>query len=126
MSADSHDSYHTHTKEEGAPQQEHTATASPKALGITLIIMVFGVLIVILGLVVYFDNYMSNYEASVNETDEISGATWNEIQEHKASLEQYAWLDSDTIRIPLEDAKARVLAEYQALADSTTETIASN
>jgi Na+-transporting methylmalonyl-CoA/oxaloacetate decarboxylase gamma subunit len=126
MSADSHDAYHTHTRDEGAPQHEHGATASPKALGITLIVMVLGVLVVILGLVVYFDNYMSNYEASVNETDEISGATWNEIQEHKAALEQYAWLDANTVRIPLSEAKAQVIAQYQALAESSTETVASN
>lgn len=126
MSADSHDAYHTHTPAEGAPQHEHGATASPKALGITLIVMVLGVLVVILGLVIYFDNYMSNYEASVNETDEISAATWDDVQERKASLDQHAWIDDQTIRIPLDEAKAKVLSEYQSLAETDTETIASN
>jgi len=113
MSADTHDAYHTHTPDEGAPMQEHASHVSPKALGLTLIVMVFGVLIVILGLVVYFDSYMSSYRAQENETDELSAATWGEIQQKKAELDAYAWIDKNTVRIPIEEATQRVLARYQ-------------
>ena len=112
MSADAHDTYHEHTPDEGAPMPEHGSHVSPKMLGITLIVMVLGVLIVILGLVVYFDSYMSSYRAEANESDELSAATWEEIQDKKASLEEYAWIDNETVRIPLDEAADRVLARY--------------
>jgi len=112
MSVDTNDAYHTHTADEGVPMQEHGSQVSPKMLGITLIVMVLGVLIVILGLVVYFDSYMSSYRAEANESDELSAATWEEIQDKKASLEEYAWIDDQTVRIPLSEASERVLAQY--------------
>jgi cytoskeletal protein RodZ len=110
--SDGHDNYYSHTPDEGAPQQEHTSTVSPKVLGLTLIFMILGVLVVILGLVVYFNSYMSTYNKQVNETDELSAATWEAVQEKKASLESYAWVDSETVRIPLSDAIEDTIAEY--------------
>jgi Na+-transporting methylmalonyl-CoA/oxaloacetate decarboxylase gamma subunit len=92
MSADGHDQWHQHTAAEGMPQQEHTAQASAKALGLTIIGMTLGVLFVILVLVVYFQNYMSNYKASINENTEAAAATWNEKQEVFASI--YGPVDS--------------------------------
>lgn len=110
--SDGHDNYYSHSQAEGAPQAEHVSHVSPKVLGITLIVMVLGVLVVILGLVIYFDSYMSKYDAQVNETDEISAATWDEIQAKKASLAGHAWVDPETVRIPLDEAIEHTLAEY--------------
>lgn len=112
MSADAHDTYHEHAPDEGSPMHEHGSHVSPKMLGITLIVMILGVLIVILGLVVYFDSYMSSYRAETSESDELSAATWEEIQDKKASLEEHAWIDNETVRIPLDEATDRVLAQY--------------
>ena len=110
--SDGHDNYYSHTKDEGAPQAEHGSHVSPTVLGLTLVGMILGVLIVILALVVYFNSYMSKYDAQVNETDAVSAATWEEIQEKRASLESYAWVDSETVRIPLSVAIEETLAEY--------------
>lgn len=112
MSAHANDPYHEHTAAEGAPQHEHGSHVSTKALGITLIVMILGVLIVIVGLVIYFDSYMSKYRAQTSETDTLSAATWNEKQEVLAGLNEYAWIDAETVRVPLEVATDKVLSEY--------------
>lgn len=112
MSTQETDSYHTHSDSEPKPQQAHAATASPKALGITLILMVLGVLAVIFVLVVYFDNYMDNYKSEINETSALTAPTWEEKQAKLAELGTYGWVDSDTARQPLEAAMEQVINEY--------------
>ena len=69
------DAFHDHSHDE-APQQAHAEVASPKAMGITLILMVLGVLAVIIILVAYFDSFMSNYRAEIDETSALSAPTW--------------------------------------------------
>ncbi|MDF1809544.1 MAG: hypothetical protein P1U42_07610 [Phycisphaerales bacterium] len=103
MSADGHDQWHQHTADEGAPQQEHTAQASAKALGMTFIGMTLGVLFVIIVLVVYFNNYMSNYKASINENTEDAAAAWVEKQEIFAKIDA-----------PIEAAIDEVIADYSS------------
>jgi len=76
MSADGHDNWHQHTTAEGAPQEEHGAQASAKALGLTFIFMVLGVLFVIIVLKVYFDSYMSSYRAKIDQNTTAAAETW--------------------------------------------------
>ncbi len=73
MSADEHghDNWHEENVETGA----HDAQASAKAMGLTIIAMTLGVLLIIIVLVVYFRNYMSNYEAMINETTTAAAAS---------------------------------------------------
>ena len=52
--AHGHDAWHQHSTAEGMPQHEHGAHASAKALGLTFITMVVGVIVVILILVPIF------------------------------------------------------------------------
>jgi hypothetical protein len=105
------DAFHDHTND-AAPQQAHAEVASPKAMGITLILMVLGVLAVIIILVAYFDSFMSNYEAQVNETSALSAPTWEEKQAVLAKLNTYGWVDAENARQPLELAMDQVIAEY--------------
>ncbi|HCT45448.1 MAG: hypothetical protein CMJ35_06310 [Phycisphaerae bacterium] len=76
MSADGHDNWHQHSDAEGMPQEEHGAQASAKALGLTFIFMVLGVLFVIIVLKVYFDSYMSSYKAKIEENTSAAAETW--------------------------------------------------
>lgn len=76
MSADGQDNWHQHTHAEGVPQEEHGAQASAKALGLTFIFMVLGVLFVIIVLKVYFDSYMSSYRAKIEENTSAAAETW--------------------------------------------------
>ncbi len=104
MSADEHnghDHWHQHSADEGVPQEEHAAQASTKALGLTFIGMTLGVLIVIGVLVVYFQNYMSNYRSIINENTE--GA---------AAASAYRDAELASIKEPVEGAIEAVIAEY--------------
>lgn len=105
------DAFHDHSNDP-APQEAHTATASPKALGITLILMVLGVLAVIFILVAYFDSFMSNYYAEINETSAISGPTWEAKQAKLAEMSTYGWVDAETAHQPIDLAIDQVIAEY--------------
>lgn len=84
MSADGHDNWHQHTNAEGVPQAEHAAQASAKALGLTFIFMVLGVLFVIIVLKVYFDTYMDSYKAKIEENTTAAAETW-QLKQDKLS-----------------------------------------
>jgi len=101
MSADGHDQWHQHSPAEGAPQEEHAAQASAKALGLTFIAMTLGVLFVIIVLVVYFKTYMSNYKSQINESTTAAAITW-----------EYKKGELDALEQPVQDAIDRVVAEY--------------
>ena len=105
------DAFHDHSND-APPQEAHTATASPKALGITLILMVLGVLAVIFILVAYFDNFMSNYRQEVSETSALSAPTWEEKQVTLERLNSYGWVNETTAHQPLESAMDQVIADY--------------
>ncbi|MBO6513751.1 MAG: hypothetical protein JJ974_07290 [Phycisphaerales bacterium] len=105
------DAYHDHSNDP-APQEAHAQVASPKALGLTLIFMVLGVLAVIFILVAYFDNFMSNYRQEVNETSALSAPTWEEKQAKLAELDTYRWVDAQTASQPIDQAMEEVIAEY--------------
>lgn len=101
MSADGHDNWHQHTTAEGVPQAEHGAQASAKALGLTFIFMVLGVLFVIIVLKVYFDSYMDSYRAKIDENTQAAADFWHEKQD---TLNEMA----PAVRIATE----QVIAEY--------------
>jgi hypothetical protein len=103
MSADGHDNWHQHTTAEGMPQEEHGAQASAKALGLTFIFMVLGVLFVIIVLYIYFDSYMDSYKAKINENINAGEVSWNEKQQILTNIEP-------SIQIAAE----QVIAEYAA------------
>lgn len=105
------DAFHDHSNDP-VPQEAHAQVASPKALGITLILMVLGVLAVIFILVAYFDNFMSNYRKEVSETSALSAPTWEAKQVKLTELNSYGWVDADTAHQPLDQAMEQVLAEY--------------
>ena len=101
MSADGHDNWHKHTPEEGVPQEEHGTHASAKALGLTFIFMVLGVLFVIIVLKVYFDSYMSSYRAKINENTEQAAEIWHQKNDMLNEM-------APSVRIATE----QVIAEY--------------
>lgn len=105
------DAFHDHSADQ-APQEAHATVASPKAMGITLILMVLGVIAVILILVTYFDAFMSNYDAEINETSAVSGPTWEAKQVSLEKLNAYGWVNATTAHQPIDLAVDQVIAEY--------------
>src|SRR5690606_28194427 len=104
--AHGHDAWHQHTAAEGVPQHEHGAHTSAKALGLTFIIMVFGVIAVILVLVLYFNSYVSGYKARQQETTAMMEPAFNAKIAARKQLEEFGWADANagTVRIPLDRA----------------------
>jgi len=118
MSADhAHDDWHQHTTAEGAPQEEHGSHASAKAMGLTLIAMVVGVVLTILILVAYFKSYVGNHKADVQEgTVGIMTPAFDAKLAARETLSSYSWIDREakTVRVPIDSAMQSVMAEYQA------------
>ncbi len=104
------DQWHAHTADEGAPQQEHGSHVSPKWLALTLIGMVLGVLFVIIVLVVYFNNFMSNYKASINETSIDAEASYYAKEEARTKLSDPS---AGAVLISIDDAMDLVVADYE-------------
>jgi hypothetical protein len=110
-----HDAWHQHTTEEGRPQEEHGAYATTKALGITFIIMVFGVIAVILVLIIYFNSFVSRFSAERQEGTAMMAPAYNDRLAAQRHLDSFGWLDRDagTAHIPLPNAIDRVVEEYR-------------
>lgn len=105
------DAWHRHLPDEGHGQQEHGAHASPKAMLVTLIAMVFGTLFVVLVLMAFFNSYTSQYKAAVEETTAMGAVARNNKAAAQGALETWGWVDHDRVRMPIEQAMQQVVAE---------------
>jgi len=105
------DSWHRHGSEEGAPQAEHGAHASARALAITFIAMTLGVAFVIIILVAYFNSYNSRYKKQVQETTVLGDQVRAQRSTDLGKMTQYGWVDHDTVQIPIDEAMKAVVAE---------------
>ena len=109
------DQWHRRTTEEGAPQAEHAAIASPTTLAIAFIAISTTVALTVLILVVFFDQYNVRYKAEQMENIDMS----NNFNDYKHKWEEqdsrgYALADAETgaVRVPLDLAKQRVIDRY--------------
>ncbi len=109
------DQWHSHTADEAAPQHEHASHVSPKWLALTFIAIVLGVLFVIIVLVVYYNNYMSKYDATINETTTEAQASFESKVAAQTKRNSFEWLDRDNglVQIPVDTAMDLVIAEYE-------------
>lgn len=112
------DEWHTHTAAEGAPQDEHGATANP--VGIIGGILFFGVVTLVVAVVVgvYLASYSSRVRAesqetvSARETYTVYRATVD------ANLATYGWAEEGKVALPIDVAKAKVIDQYKEREDS--------
>lgn len=111
------DSWHRHTPDEGGWQEEHGAHASPKALAMTFVAMVLGVVFTVVVLIVFFENYTSKFKVSVEETTEIGELARLDKSKALGRLNQGGWLDSDSVQIPIDRAMERVVAKRAISSD---------
>lgn len=118
-----HDAWHQHTTAEGRPQEEHGAHATTKALGLTFIIMVFGVIAVILVLVIYFNSFVSRFSAERQEGTAMMAPAYNAKLAAQRHLDSFGWVDQQagTAHIPLPNAIDRVVEEYRTNGPSARE-----
>lgn len=109
------DSWHRHSAEEGRPQAEHAGTVNPWILGQWFVAIVLAVAGTCVVLFLYFTHYTTQYKAQQIET-----VSWSaDYVTYKATMEgqlnsKPEWIDHDRLRIPIGDAMAKVVKQYQA------------
>lgn len=119
------DAWHRHSGDD-VPQTEHAAHVSSKALGLTLLGIVFGVAAVIIILIIYFNSYQSRYKAMRQEGTTSAIEAINAKTDALAHLSGYGWIDREggVAFVPVNDAVDLVLVEYQemqAMAETTSD-----
>lgn len=121
--AHGHDNWHQHSAAEGMPQHEHGSHTSTKALGLTFIIMVVGVIATILVLIAYFNSYVSTFRAERQEGTAMMRPAFEAKVAAKQRLEEFGWVDREagTVHIPLNNAIDRVVNEYGQRRGQATE-----
>lgn len=105
------DDWFRHSTGEGAPQHEHGAHASARALAITFIAMVLGVTFTIIVLVAYFNSYNSRFKMKVQETTTLGDAARQMRSKALGEINQYRWVDHNNVQIPIDEAMKSVVAE---------------
>lgn len=109
------DSWHRHTREEGAPQAEHGAIASASSIAWWYVGIVVTVAFTVVVLMVYFDSYTHSFRAQRVERD-AAAAMSQEAVTYKAKsaqeLESAVPLDAGKVRLPIGIAKEKVVRAY--------------
>ena len=109
------DNWFRHSADETLPQVEHGDHISPKALGVTLLLIVFGIFAVILLLSAYFGSYYKNLRAERMEgVDGVSDQLLLYRSSAGERLNRAGWVNraDGIVHIPIEDAMEATVAFY--------------
>ena len=114
--AHGHDDWFRHSSDEALPQVEHAQHVSTKALGITLVMIVFGVLFVLLILSAYFSSYTTQVRAEKQEGTSSAADYLSYRSGMDRRLAETGWVDrtNQTLHIPLDRAVELVVDEYRS------------
>lgn len=114
------DQWHRHSAQEGVPQTEHAAVASPKVLAISFLVITFSIAATVLVLVIFFDHYTASFKALQMESTTLS-TPFNEYKTRwdEQDSRTYGWANeadarAGNVRIPVEQAMGRVVEKYKA------------
>ncbi|MEM1184108.1 MAG: hypothetical protein AAGI53_03810 [Planctomycetota bacterium] len=122
--AHGHDDWFRHSGDEALPQVEHAGHVSTKALGISLVLIVFGVLFVLLLLTAYFNSYVTQKKADLEESTTAAAGYMQYRSESTGHLNETGWIDRDNekLHIPLDRAIEFVVEDYRAAAPVSGQT----
>lgn len=111
-----HDDWFRHSSDEALPQQEHAAHVNTTAIGLTLLAIVFGVLLTVVLLSMYFVQYANTRKAEMNEGTGSAAEYMAYRDQSKAMLGTTAWVDrtAGTVNVAIDDAMDAVVAEYKS------------
>lgn len=114
MSHDDHGDWFRHESEEGLPQAEHGSHVSSVGLGMTFLIIVFGVLFVILLLTAYFGMYTTGLQSQRQEGTDAMAEYLSYRAGAFSKLDTLGWenRDAETAHVPLDRAKQAVVEYY--------------
>ncbi len=112
------DSWHRHTPDEGEPQAEHLSQVNPVTLGKVLFVLIAGTAAFIVVTVLYFDVRIRTLTSERIEND-LSGYTSREAGTYfhykdasDAQLSRFGWNGPEQVRIPVDEAKKKVIEQY--------------
>lgn len=110
------DEWHRHSADEGRPQAEHAAIASPVTLFGAFIVISSSVAITVVIIIVFYTSYNSRHQAQIAETTVLSNDYVQKRDRVELELSSYGWADAQagTVRIPLEKATERTIEKYKA------------
>ena len=110
-----HDDWFRHSADEALPQQEHAAHVNTTAIGLTLLSIVFGVLLTVVLLSMYFVQYANTRKAEMNEGTGSAAAFIEYRDRSESALGATAWVDrsAGTVNLAIDDAMDAVVADYQ-------------
>ena len=113
--AHGHDDWFRHSSDEALPQVEHAQHVSTKALGITLLLIVFGVLFVLLIISAYFSSYTTQVRAERQEGTSSAAEYLSYRSGMDRRLAETGWIDrtNQTLHIPLDRAIELVVDDYR-------------
>lgn len=111
------DAWHSHTPDEGQPQEEHASQANPLVLGVSLLATVVFLVVVVLVIFMYFETFVNDLRFKRVENTALSKdqlqykfVVEETFKDHSLLPPQYA--AQGVVTIPLEEAKKRVVQRY--------------
>lgn len=109
-----HDDWFRHSSDEAMPKQEHSAHVNTTAIGLTLLAIVFGVLLTVVLLSMYFVQYANTRKSEMNEGTGSAQPYLAYRSQSDAMLSSTGWVDraSGTVNLSIDDAMDAVIADY--------------
>lgn len=109
-----HDDWFTHDPAEVAPQGEHASHISSKALGVTFLVTVFGILFVVLFLSLFFSVYKTDAREMIREGTDTAEPYMRYRAASKERLAASGWVDREagTVHMPIGLAMDEVVESY--------------
>lgn len=109
------DEWHSHTPEEGPPQEEHASRVNAGILFLVFCVMTVGLTVTVVALIFYFSQHTTALKAELHETvDWRVDISIPYRESARQTLTGYAWEDEDNevVRVPLDLAIDRIVERY--------------
>ncbi len=109
-----HDDWFRHSPEEGMPQHEHAGHVNTTSIGLTLLVIVFGVLGMVILLSMYYVSYTTNLKAQRQEGTDSAAEFLAYQNRSEQALSTFGWADRNAgkVNLPIGRAMDDVVAYY--------------
>lgn len=108
------DAWHHHTIEEGVPQHEHTAVASPVTLAKWFFGIVVGVVVTVIILKMFFNLHATKLMSEMFEHDRLAEGARGYKTAAFSELDKFKPIGATGWQIPIDKAMEKVVAEYSS------------
>ena len=109
------DSWHHHDASEGVPQDEHGSSVAIPILARGLGLIIVSTLGLVGITMLYLNHHINQLHRSRTDAD-LSAEYVQYRDASKTRMDGFGWVDSATVRVPVDMAKERVLKRYESAA----------